>query len=243
MRKNNNNGPPPPKEAREMVDTCRSNIFRDKRNFKFASWHTTLAFYCSLAPVLIPCTRLQLLVFAAKVAISWNLALDGNYRFPTSKIFHPQFCMLLSQRKLIKWFWKSITFHWLTRCWICCWVNTASYIFITWPKHAYDCSPLSGISLSRLSVGGPGVVSNVVFVLKFKCFKKFGLLIDSFICWLSGWLIDSLIFFIFFCNQKLSFSTEKAFTILWFYGLDKMQFDKIKDSKIAIKVWSAQRYL
>lgn len=77
-KNNNNNATHPPKEAREMVDTFRSNIFRDKRNFKFASWHTTLAFYCSLAPVLIPCTRLQLLVFAAKVAISWNLALDGN---------------------------------------------------------------------------------------------------------------------------------------------------------------------
>lgn len=57
-------------------------------------------------------------------------------------------------------------------------------------------------------------------------------MIDSFIRWLSGWLIDSLIFSYFFCNQKLSFSTEKAFTILWFYGLDKMQFDKIKDSEI-----------
>lgn len=31
--------------------------------------------------------------------------------------------------------------------------------------------------------------------------------------------------------------------MIWFYGLDKMQFDKIKDSEIAIKVWSAQRYL
>lgn len=118
IEKNNNNGPPSPQRKLEKWLILVDPIYlRDKRNFKFASWHTTLAFYCSLAPVLIPCTRLQLLVFAAKVAISWNLALDGNYRFPTSKIFHPQFCMLLSLRNLIKWFWKSITFHWLTRCW------------------------------------------------------------------------------------------------------------------------------
>lgn len=68
-------------------------------------------------------------------------------------------------------------------------------------------------------------------------------LIHSFVDLVVDWLIHWFFSYFFFCNQKLSFSTEKAFTILWFYGLDKMQFDKIKDSEIAIKVWSAQRYL